>query len=128
MKKTRIALAAIMLAAVVAGTAQAGGQASVTILKAPKGAVAGQAFEVAFTVTPNWPMDRNRSLEPTVRAVCGDRVVTLAAVALKQARHYKAELALPAEGEWVITVDSRFCHTRMTPLVLKAEPAKGTQT
>jgi hypothetical protein len=128
MKNSRIALAAIMLSALIAGTAQAGGQASVTILKAPKDAVAGKAFEVAFTVTPNWPMDKNRSLEPVVKAVCGERVVTLAAVALKQSGHYKAEFALPAEGEWVITVDSKFCHTRMTPLRLKAGAAKGTQT
>ena len=71
-------------------------------------------------------MDKNRSLEPTVRAVCGDRVVTLAAVPLKATGHYKAELALPAEGEWVITVDSRYCHTKMKPLVLKAEAAKAT--
>ncbi len=128
MRNTRIALAAIMLSAVIAGTAQAGGEASVTILKAPKDAVAGKSFEMAFTVTPNWPMAKNRSLEPTVKAVCGDRVVTLAAVALKQAGHYKAEVALPAEGEWTITVDSKFCHTRMKPLRLKAEAAKGTQT
>jgi hypothetical protein len=128
MKTSRIALAAIMLSALIAGTVQAGGQASVTILKAPKDAVAGKAFEVAFTVTPNWPMDKNRSLEPVVKAVCGERVVTLSAVALKQANHYKAEFALPVEGEWVITVDSKFCHTKMTPLRLKAEAAKGTQT
>jgi len=128
MKNTRIALAAIMLSAIVAGTAQAGGEASVTILKAPRDAVAGKAFEVAFTVTPNWPMDRKRSLEPMVKAVCGDRVVTLAAVATKPAGHYRAELALPAEGEWTITVDSRYCHTTMKALVLKAAAAKGTQT
>jgi len=128
MRNTRIALAAIMMCAVIAGTARAGGQASVTILKAPREVVAGKAFEVAFTVTPEWPMARNRSLEPTVRVVCGDRVITLAAVALKAAGHYKAEVALPAEGEWTITVDSRFCHTRMKPLVLKAGAAKGSQT
>lgn len=128
MRNTRIALAAIMLSAVVAGTARAGGEASVTILKAPKDAVAGQAFEVAFTVTPNWPMERNRSLEPMVKAVCGDRVVTLAAVAVKPAGHYRAELALPAEGEWTITVDSRYCRTKMKALVLKVAPAKPTQT
>jgi len=128
MKRTRIALAAIMLLGFLAAAAHAGGQASVAILKAPRDVVAGQTFEVAFTVTPNWPMAKNRSLEPTVKAVCGDRVVTLAAVALKAAGHYKAALALPAEGEWIITVDSRFCHTKMKPLVLKAEAAKGTQT
>ena len=128
MSKTRIALAAIMLSVLVTGIAQAGGQASVTILKVPKDVVAGRTFEVAFTVTPNWPMAKDRSLEPTIKAVCGDRVVTLAAVPLKTAGHYKAAVALPSEGEWVITVDSRFCHTRRKPLVLRAEAAKGRQT
>ena len=124
----RIALAAMLLTGLVAGAAQAGGEATVTVLKAPREVVAGKAFEVAFTVTPNWPMDKNRSLEPTVRAVCGDQVVTLAAVKLKQSGHYKAAVALPSEGEWVITVDSRMCHTKMKPLILKAEPAKRIQT
>ena len=128
MKSTRIALAAIMLCGLIAGVAQAGGQASVTILKVPKDVVAGQAFEVAFTVTPNWPMARNRSLEPTVKAVCGDQVVTLAAVPLKKAGQYKAAVALPSGGEWVITVDSRYCHTQMKPLVLTAAPAKPSQS
>jgi len=128
MKKTRIALAALMLSGLIAGAAQAGGQASVTILKAPKDVVAGQTFEVAFTVKPNWPMDKNRSLEPTVKAVCGDQVVTLAAVPLKSRGQYKAAVALPSEGEWVITVDSRYCHTVMKPLMLTAASAKKTQT
>lgn len=128
MKRTRIVFAAILMSSLVAGIAQAGGQASVTILRAPKGVVAGQTFEVSFTVTPDWPMARNRSLEPTLRAVCGDRVVALPAVALKGAHQFKAELALPTEGEWVITVDSRFCHTTMKPLVLRAEAAKKAQT
>ena len=128
MRSTRIALAAIMLSVLVTGIAQAGGQASVTILSVPKDVVAGKTFEVAFTVKPEWPMAKNRSLEPTVKAVCGDRVVTLAALPLKAAGHYKAAMALPSEGEWVITVDSRFCHTKMKPLVLKAEAAKATQT
>lgn len=126
MKTTRIGIAVLMLCGLIAGAAHAGGQASVTILKAPKDVVAGRTFEVAFTVTPNWPMAKNRSLEPTVKAVCGDQVVTLAAVPLKAAGQYKADVALPSEGEWVLTVDSRYCHTVMKPLLLKA--AKGSQT
>lgn len=128
MRRTRIAFAAIMLSCLVAGIAQAGGQASVTILNPPKDAVVGKTFEVAFTVKPDWPMNKHRSLEPTLKAVCGDRVVTLSSVQLKTAYHYQAAVALPSEGEWVITVDSRFCHTKMTPLVLTAAPAKKTQT
>jgi hypothetical protein len=124
MKKTRIALAAAMLLGLVAGIAQAGGSADVSIISAPKQVIAGRTYEVAFTVRPNWPM--KRSLEPTVKAVCGDRSITFAAVSLKAAGQYKASFTLPAEGEWVITVDSRFCHTNMNPLILKAEASKAT--
>ena len=128
MRRTRIAFAAVMLSGLLASIAQAGGQASVTILNPPKNAVVGRTFEVAFTVKPDWPMNKHRSLEPTLKAVCGDRVITLSSVQLKTATHYKAAVALPAEGEWVITVDSRFCHTKMTPLVLQASPAGKPQT
>jgi len=124
MRITRIVPAAVLLFGLTAGVAHAGGQASVHIVNAPKNVVTGRPFEVAFTVRPEWPMTRNRSLEPTVRAVCGDRVVTIAAVALRQPGRYKAAIALPVAGEWVITVDSRFCHTKMEPLVLTAAPRK----
>jgi hypothetical protein len=121
MKMTHIAVAAAMLLGLVAGVAQAGGRAHVSILTAPKEVVAGKTYEVAFSVRPEWPMAKNRSLEPIVKAVCGDREMTFAAVSLKTQGQYKASFALPAAGEWTITVDSRFCETRMTPLVLKAE-------
>jgi hypothetical protein len=128
MKRTRIVLAAIILASLVAGIAQAGGRATVTILSAPKDVVAGQTFKVAFAVQPEWPMARNRSVEPTVRATCGDRVLTLAAAPLKTAGQFEAAFALPSEGDWVITVDSRYCETRMKALTLKASPAKDSQS
>ena len=128
MRGTRIAVAAILLSSLITGIAQAGGEATVTILKAPKDAVVGTPFEVAFVVRPHWPMAKSRSLEPTVKAVCGDRVVTLQAVRLEAEGQYRAAVALPAPGEWVISVDSRFCHTTMKPLVLKVGAAKGTRT
>ena len=128
MKRTRIVLAAIVLASLVAGIAQAGGRATVTILSAPKDVVAGQTFKVAFAVQPEWPMAKNRTVEPTVRATCGDRVLTLAASPLKTAGQYEAALALPSEGNWVITVDSRYCETKMKALTLKAAPAKEAQS
>ncbi len=128
MKQARIALAAAMLSILVAGIAQAGGRAQVTILSAPQDVVAGRTIEVAFAVRPEWPMAKHRSLEPTVKAVCGDRVITLNAVPLKAAGQYKAAFTLPAAGEWVITVDSRFCETHMKPLVLTAEAANSTRS
>ena len=132
MKSTRIAIAAAMLSILVvgliAGVARAGGRAQVTILNAPRDVVAGQTIEVSFAVRPEWPMAKQRSLEPTVRAVCGGRVLTLTAVPLKSAGQYKAAFALPVAGEWVITVDSRFCETWMKPLVLTAGAAKAAQS
>ena len=128
MKRTRIVLAAIVLASLVAGIAQAGGRATVTILSAPKDVVAGQRIKVSFAVQPEWPMAKNRTLEPMVKATCGDRVLTLAASPLKTAGQFEAAFALPSEGEWVITVDSRYCETKMKALTLKAEPAKDSQS
>ena len=124
MKRTRIALASLLLTGLLAGTVGAGGEATVTILKAPKDVVAGKTFEVAFALTPNWPMAKDRPFQPSVRAVCGDREVALSAVSLKESNHFKARGSLPSEGEWVITVDSRMCHTKMKPLILKAVAGK----
>ena len=133
MKSRHIALAAAMLSmlsvGLIAGVAQAGGRAQVTILSVPKDVVAGKTIEVAFAVRPEWPMAKDRSLlEPTVKASCGDRVLTLTAVPLKTAGQYKAAFVLPAAGEWVITVDSRFCETRMKPLVLTAASEKPSRS
>lgn len=127
MQHTRIVLATIVLVSLVSGIALAGGRATVTILSAPKDVVAGQTFKVAFAVQPEWPMARNRTLEPTIRATCGDRVLTLAASPLKTAGQYEAAFALPSGGDWVITVDSRYCETKMKALTLKALPAGGTK-
>ncbi len=124
----RIALMVVIVLGLVAGAAQAGGRAQVSILSAPKHAVAGKSFEVAFSVRPEWPMSRDRSLEPMLKAVSGDRTITIAAVPLKAKGQFKAVVALPQAGEWTITVDSRFCETRMTPLVLTAEAPKQTQS
>jgi hypothetical protein len=127
MKGMRIVLAAIVLASLVSGIAQAGGRATVSILSAPKNVVSGQTFKITFAVQPEWPMARNRTVEPTVRATCGDRVLTLAASPLTTAGQYQAVFALPSGGDWVITVDSRYCETKMKALTLKAEPAKDSQ-
>lgn len=128
MSSQRSAVVAVVALSLIAGVAQAGGRAQVSILAAPKQVVAGKVFEVAFALRPEWPMARNRPLEPTVKAVSGAREITCAAVPLKAAGRFKASLVLPAAGEWTITVESSFCETRMTPLVLKAEAAKDRQS
>lgn len=128
MSRTHVAFATVLALSLISGVALAGGRAHVSIVSAPKHVVAGESFEVAFAVRPEWPMAKDRLLEPRVRAVCGDRQITCTAVPLKSGGRFKASFALPAAGEWTITVDSRFCETRMTPLVLTAEAAKDKQS
>lgn len=128
MKRMPIALAAILLVSLGVGIAHAGGRATVTIVSAPSSVVAGQTFDVVFAVQPEWPMARQRALEPTVKAVCGDRVVTLPAVLCKDGHLYKASLALPSKGQWTVTVDSRFCETKMKALTLEASAAARAQS
>lgn len=123
MKRMSIALAALVLASLGVTIAHAGGSATVTIVSAPKEVVAGKTFDLVFAVRNDYPSMR-RSVEPTVKAVCGDRVVTLTAVEVKDGR-YKASLTLPSEGDWTVTVDSRFCHTNMKALSLKASAPKS---
>lgn len=113
---------AVLALSLVAGVAQAGGRAHVSILTTPKQVVAGKTFEVAFSVRPEFPMAKDRKIEPIVRATCGDQTITVAAVPLKHQGEFKASLTVPREGDWTISVDSRYCETRMQPLILKAEP------
>ena len=115
-------ITAIVALCLTAGVAQAGGRAHVSILASPKQVVAGKSFEVAFDVRPEWPMTRDRAVEPTVKATCGDQTITVAAKPLKTKGQFKAAITLPRAGDWSISVDSRFCETRMEPLLLKAEP------
>ncbi len=126
MKRIPIALATLVLASLGAGVAHAGGSATVTIVSAPKDVIVGKTFDVVFTVRNDYPGMR-RSIEPTIKAVCGDRVVTLAAVPVKDGR-YLGTLTLPSEGDWTITVDSHFCETKMKALTLKVAPARDKQT
>ena len=128
MSSKRFAAVAILALSLIAGMAQAGGSAHVNILKAPKQVAAGQVFELAFAVRPDWPMSKGRVLQPTVKAVCGDRQVTFASTEAKDGSRYVASFALPTAGDWTITVDSRLRQTKMTPLVLKAVAAKDKQS
>ena len=128
MSSKRVAVAAALAISLIAGTAQAGGSAHVNILAVPKQVKAGQVFDLAFAVHPDWPMSKARALQPTVKAVCGDQVLNIATAEAKDGKSYIASFAVPAAGDWTITVDSRFCQTRMTPLVLKAVSPKSRQS
>jgi hypothetical protein len=118
----RMILTVAMGLALVAGVANAGGRARVSVTAAPKQVIAGRAFDVVFLVRPELGMTRDRKVEPTLRAVCGDQVVTIDAVATKSQGEYKASLTLPSPGDWSITIDSRYCQTVMDPFRLEARP------
>ena len=112
-----LALTALVLGAAT-GAALAGGRATVVIDQAPRQVVAGKAFAIAFSVRPE--MGARRNVEPMLRAVHGEMAVTAAPVALKARGRYSVSLTLPQPGEWIISVDSRYCETRMSPLTVKA--------
>jgi hypothetical protein len=118
----RMFLTAAMALGLIAGVAHAGGRARVSVTRAPKQVIAGRAFDVVFTVRSEIPAMRDRKVEPVVRAVCGDRVLTIPATATRDRGEYKASLTLPSAGDWSITVDSRYCQTVMDPLRLEARP------
>ena len=122
-RKLQIVVALLVLGSTF-GIALAGGRAQVSILSVPKQIVAGVPAEITLAVNPEWPGGKSRTLDPVVKAVCGDRAVTCATVPLKTRGRYRGTLTLPAAGDWVITVDSRFCETRMAPLTLHAEAQK----
>ncbi|HEY3215562.1 MAG TPA: hypothetical protein VGK93_03620 [Candidatus Eisenbacteria bacterium] len=121
MSRKQVACTALVAPLLIVGlvvSAGAGGRARVTIDKVPSRIVAGQAFEVWFTVRPE--LGSRRNVEPVVRAVQGDRAVTVQPVARKANGRYAASIVLPGSGDWTITVDSRYCETRMAPLTVKA--------
>ena len=128
MKRIAIALAAILFTILGAGAAQAGGRATVTIVSAPASVTAGKSFNLVFALHPEWPGARNRTLEPTVKAACGDQSVTFDTVALEDGKKFRASMTLPSEGRWTVTVDSRYCETRMKALTLKASPASRARS
>jgi hypothetical protein len=104
-----------MLAAV---SAWAGGLANAVVDRAPGSVEVGKPFELVFRIQPVTP--RKGSLEPTIKAVQGDRELVFPAVAMSGKNRYRAAVALPDDGEWTITVDSRFCHTRMKAVKVRA--------
>jgi hypothetical protein len=121
MFRNHVSLVAILALSLAASVAQTGGRAHVSVLNVPKEIVAGKPLAITIAVRPEWPMAKNRNLEPIVHATLGEREVKSIAVPLKTSGRYKATLTLPAAGDWRISVDSRYCETKMNPLVLKAE-------
>ena len=105
----RIVLATAAIALLVPSLSHAGGYANIKVADLPKSIVAGQNVTVTFTVQ-NAAGQPFRGLKPVLIATQGDARVEAPARAMKRAGAYAAEVALPGEGEWTLTVDSRYCH------------------
>jgi hypothetical protein len=122
MKKLSMTLAALGMTIALVGVAGAGGQARVKVEQVPGKVEAGKPFELAITVQPQtWSHARN--IEPIVTAECAGRKVATTAVASKRVNQYRATLNLPTAGEWKIRVDSRYCHTVMSPVSVQVAAA-----
>ena len=104
----RIVLASAALALLVPSLALAGGQAHIKVSELPKSIVAGTPVTVTFTIQ-NPAGQPLRNLKPLVIATRGDQRVEVPAKAAKRAGAYAAAVAIPGEGEWTLTVDSRYC-------------------
>ena len=114
MRKQIAILSGLMLLSV---AAYAGGRARIVNVQAPREVTAGESFQLSFVVKPEVG---RRNVEPMVTASFGDRVVSIPAVATRTKDRYAATVALPEAGNWKLRVDSRFCHTVMEPVKVRA--------
>jgi len=112
----------VLILALAAAAAHAGGRARIVSVEAPRQVAAGAAFDVAFTVRPEVG---RRNIEPTVIAQCGDQTVTVAAASVGSRNRYRATLKLPRAGSWTVKVNSSYCQTVMDPVAIRATAAKG---
>lgn len=113
--RTRITiLLGLML---LSAAAWAGGRARIVQVQAPREVTAGESFRVTFVVRPE---TGRRHIEPLVKASSNGRVLTVPAVSARGRNAYAATITLPEAGEWNLQVDSRFCHTVMDPLTVRA--------
>jgi hypothetical protein len=130
----RIAMLAAT-AALVLGSVPAwagGSMADARVIHVPRTVSTGTSFEVVFSarrVTDWIPGSGSRQLEPTVRAVQGQRALVFAATPIAGKDRYRAAVTLPASGDWTITVGSKSCHTRVTPVMVRADdPSPRTRS
>ena len=110
------------LAALMTVTANAGGWGVITVKHLPDFVEVGRPLPLAFTVMPHGKM-RAPGLTGTVEAVSGTRRVSTAFSESKQSGLYQSSIALPAAGDWVVTINAGY---RLTLLPIKAvEPGAG---
>ena len=121
---SRIALLAAVAFAASTGTAHAGGWATVELVEAPSGLVAGEPWRVELIVKQHGirPM---ADVKPSVRIDNGEVVRTFHARPTGEVGHYVAEVTFPAGGEWKTRLFDGFTDVaphRLAPLTVAAAP------
>jgi YtkA-like len=121
--------AAIALAT--AGTAGAGGWATVGFDPLPDGTSAGGTWTPQITVLQHGQTPLG-GLSPTVTIADDDSGATQSFTAAKtdELGVYTADVVFPTEGNWRVTIDSTFGDSRVTygPVRIGNGPAGGTGT
>jgi YtkA-like len=123
-----IALAALMatIALAAAGTAAAGGWATVGFTPLPDDTAAGGTWKPKITILQHGvtPLE---GLRPTVTIDDVDTGASqqFTAAATSEPGIYEADVVFPTDGRWRVTIDSTFGDSRVTygPFVIDGRPA-----
>ena len=124
----RTLLASLVVLALAATVAIAGGYATIQVVAMPKGVVADRAFDLEFDVKLNGTEPASK-LTPVVVATSGKSTVRAKAAETARPGRYAAAVKLPREGNWQLVIESNYCNNRLVlePTAVasaKAAPAK----
>ena len=127
MPRTALRIIAPTLALVAATTAFAGGWAVITVEDLPDTVVAGQPFDLKYSVRQHG-VHLLSGLTGQIEATAGDRKTTAVGKATKDSGHYAATLTFPKAGDWTISIHSGFMNSRTTLKPLRVVEAKDRAT
>ena len=108
----RSLLVTLVVLALAAAAAIAGGYATIQVVAMPKGVVADRAFDLEFDVKLNGTEPASK-LAPVVVATSGKSTIRAKAVETKHAGRYAAAVKLPREGNWQLVIESNYCGNRL---------------
>lgn len=115
---------ALALALILSVPVFAGGWAVITLDELPAGVVAGEPFNIGFTVLQHGrtPMP---DLDPVIIARSGDEKVTVFVKEAGKPGHYSVDMTLPSAGEWDWTIQAFTMEQKMPALSVAASPANA---
>lgn len=117
----------MILLALGASAALAGGQVNISVQPLPRSITAGQAFAVEFKV--EYPDGSpTEGLAPVIVATKGRDKVVLHARATPTPGRYLALVKLPRDGRWNLVVDVRHCGNTAVlrdVVALRAKPGRA---